>query len=157
MTVIQNTIYLSFIAYLFSSPILVAADDTDNPQCCSCAFTQTEVFELTEDFPCSFEYPAAGTCVTFHPKTPLIYVHRAANRAVAPGEASSSRWRSTRTTMPKSRKTCGIRLGFLSAGQNAAAEPSLFLSQREWKRTASTATSPSSSGSMTARTTTRKS
>jgi len=62
MTVIQNTIYRSLIAVLLSSPTLVAADaeaaNADAQQCCSCAFTQTEVFESTEDFPCSFEYPA---------------------------------------------------------------------------------------------------
>jgi hypothetical protein len=62
MKVIRNTIYLSLFAFLLSSPILAAEEDTDTDtdaqQCCSCAFTQTEVFEPTEDFPCSFEYPA---------------------------------------------------------------------------------------------------
>jgi len=34
------------------------ASDPDNAQCCSCDFSQTEVWEPNDDFPCSFEYPA---------------------------------------------------------------------------------------------------
>jgi len=55
---VRSGLFSLIPACFFASPLVFAEDDADIPECCRCDWTQTQTFEPTDEFPCSFEYPA---------------------------------------------------------------------------------------------------